>query len=210
MGLEMWAFSGSNLIAGWLGAPQLAAHTIVLNLASITFMVPLGISQGAAVRVGNLLGAGRPSQARMASWVAIAMGAAVMTVSATAFVVLREVLPAAYTKDATVLALAASILPVAAAFQVFDGTQAVACGVLRGMGKPRPAAVFNLIGYWVLALPIGTWLALRTDAGLAGLWWGLAGGLCLVAVGLVIWIRARAQRVLDQLASRAMADRDAL
>ncbi len=203
MSLEMWAFSSSNLIAGWLGATALAAHTIVLNLASITFMVPLGIAQGAAVRVGNLIGAGRPEEARIASWVGIAIGAAVMTVSAAGFVLLRDLLPRVYTTDVGVLALAATILPIAGAFQIFDGTQAVACGVLRGMGRPRPAAVFNLIGYWILALPIGTWLALRTDWGLGGLWWGLAGGLCLVAIGLVIWIATRGREALEEAVGSA-------
>ncbi len=188
MGLEMWAFSGSNLIAGWLGATALAAHTVVLNLASITFMMPLGIAQGTAVRVGNLIGAGALRRALTASWVGVAMGAGVMTLSAVLFVSLRHLLPRAYTTDEGVLALCAVILPVAGAFQVFDGTQAVACGVLRGMGHPRPAAILNLVGYWILALPIGAWLALRTSVGLTGLWWGLAGGLFFVAVGLLAWL----------------------
>lgn len=189
--LEMWAFSGSTLLAGHLGAASLAAHTITLNLASIAFMVPLGISQGAVVRVGNLLGAGRPAAAQRAAWVALAMGAGVMTASALIFLLGREVLPRLYTPDPRVIAIAAGILPIAAAFQVFDGTQAVACGVLRGMGRPRPAALFNLIGYWVLALPLGGWLALATPAGLPGLWWGLCFGLAVVALSLVTWVALR-------------------
>lgn len=79
----------------------------------------------------------------------------------------------------------------AAAFQVFDGVQVVACGVLRGMGRTRPAAVFNGIGYWLLGLPLGGWLALRADWGLAGIWWGLCGGLAVVASLLVLWIQRR-------------------
>ncbi|MBW2243086.1 MAG: MATE family efflux transporter [Deltaproteobacteria bacterium] len=201
MGLEMWAFSGSNLVAGWLGTQALAAHTIVLNLASITFMLPLGIAQGTAVRVGNLIGAGQPERARRASWVGIAGGGGIMTLSALLFVLLRDVLPRAYTPDAAVIALATSILPIAAAFQVFDGIQVVACGVLRGLGRPRPAAVFNLIGYWILGLPIGIWLALRTNAGLAGLWWGLAGGLSLVAIALLIWIARSGQDAFRETGS---------
>ncbi|MCP3984618.1 MAG: MATE family efflux transporter [bacterium] len=202
MGLEMWAFSGSNLVAGWLGARALAAHTIVLNLASITFMMPLGIAQGTAVRVGNLIGAGEPERARRASWVGIAAGAGIMTLSALLFVLLRNVLPQAYTPDAAVIALAASILPIAAAFQVFDGIQVVACGVLRGIGRPRPAALFNLIGYWILGLPIGIWLSLRTSAGLAGLWWGLAGGLALVATGLVAWLALSGRGAFSERVAR--------
>ena len=86
---------------------------------------------------------------------------------------------------------AAAVLPIAAAFAIFDGTQAVGCGVLRGMGRVRPAMLFNLLGYWLLGLPVGAWLAFRSDWGLAGIWWGLAGGLALVAVALVLYVRAR-------------------
>ena len=189
--LEIWAFSGAALIAGQLGAVALAAHTVTLNMAALAFMLPLGIAQGAATRVGNLIGAREPDAAQRAAWVSIGMGAAVMSVSGLAFVLFRNLLPRIYTPDAAVIAAAAAILPIAGAFQIFDGTQAVGCGVLRGMGRTRPAMVFNLVSYWVLALPIGTWLALRRGWGLAGIWWGLALGLGLVAISLVLWIRAR-------------------
>ena len=188
MSLEMWAFAASNLIAGRLGAEAVAAHGMVMNLASITFMVPLGIAQGTAVRVGNLIGAGELAQSQRAAWLGIAMGAGFMTLSAVGFVVGRDVLPRLYTPEAAMIAAAAAILPIAGAFQVFDGTQSVASGVLRAMGRPGPAAVFNLVGYWVLALPLGAWLALGRGAGLVGLWWGLCAGLVVVAIGLVLWI----------------------
>lgn len=191
MSLEMWAFAGSNFIAGGLGAEAVAAHSLVMNLASITFMVPLGIAQGTAVRVGNLIGAGNVAQSQRAAWLGIGMGAGFMTLSAVGFVAGRELLPRLYTPEAALIAAAATILPIAGAFQVFDGTQSVASGVLRAMGRPGPAAAFNLVGYWLIALPIGGWLALRTDAGLPGLWWGLCAGLVVVAIGLVllIWLR---------------------
>jgi MATE family multidrug resistance protein len=172
--LESWAFSGAALLVGHLGAAALAAHTIALNLASLSFMMPLGIAQGAATRVGNLLGAAQPAAARRAAWVSLALGAGVMGLAALAFVALREWLPRLYTPDPTVIAACAAILPIAAAFQIFDGTQVVGCGILRGMGRVRPAVAFNLVGYWLLGLPLGGWLALRGGQGLAGLWWGLA------------------------------------
>jgi multidrug resistance protein, MATE family len=190
--LEIWAFSGAALVAGRLGAVPLAAHTVTLNMAALAFMLPLGIAQGAATRVGNLIGAREPDAAQRAAWVSIGMGAAVMSFSALAF---RNALPRIYTPDADVIAACAAILPIAGAFQIFDGTQAVGCGVLRGMGRTRPAMVFNLVSYWGLALPIGSWLALRRGWGLAGIWWGLACGLGLVAISLVLWIRARGPAV---------------
>jgi multidrug resistance protein, MATE family len=193
--LEIWAFSGAALVAGQLGPVPLAAHTVTLNMAALAFMLPLGIAQGAATRVGNLIGAREPDAAQRAAWVSIGMGAAVMSFSGASFVVFRSLLPRIYTPDADVIAACAAILPIAGAFQIFDGTQAVGCGVLRGMGRTRPAMVFNLVSYWVLALPIGSWLALRRGWGLAGIWWGLAFGLGLVAISLVLWIRARGPAV---------------
>jgi MATE family multidrug resistance protein len=189
--LEIWAFSAAALLAGLLDATAIAAHSIALNMAALSFMLPLGVSLAAATRVGNLLGAGRPAAAQRAAWVAMAMGAGVMACSALLFVVGRHWLPRLYTPEADVVALCASILPIAAAFQIFDGTQVVGCGVLRGMGGTRPAAVFNLIGYWVLGLPLGAWLGLRAGHGLGGIWWGLCIGLAIVAVSLVVWVYRR-------------------
>lgn len=189
--LEVWAFSGAALLAGLLGATDVAAHSIVLNMAALSFMLPLGVGLAASTRVGNLIGAGRPAEAQRAAWVAIALGAAVMTLSAGVFVLGRAWLPRIYTNEAGVVALCAAILPIAAAFQIFDGIQVVGCGVLRGMGRTRPAAIFNLLGYWVLGLPLGGWLGLRAGWGLGGIWWGLASGLAFVAILLVAWVHWR-------------------
>lgn len=191
LGLEMWAFQAATLFAGWLGEAELAAHTIAINLASLSFMVPLGVAMAAVTRVGNLLGAGDRHGAQRAAWVALAVGAGVMTVSATVFVALRTELPALYNDDVAVLALAAGLLPIAGAFQIFDGIQVVGGGVLRGMGRTRPAALFNLVGYYVLGLPVAWWLAFERGMGVAGIWWGLTVGLMVVAVLLIAWIGAR-------------------
>jgi len=189
--LEVWAFSGAALLAGHLGATAVAAHSVVLNMAALSFMMPLGVGLAASTRVGNLLGAGRPADAQRAAWISIALGAAVMALAAALFVFGRAWLPRIYTNELEVIALGAAILPIAAAFQIFDGVQVVGCGVLRGMGRTRPAAVFNLLGYWVLGLPLGGWLGLRAGWGLGGIWWGLAIGLAVVATGLVVWIHFR-------------------
>ncbi len=191
LGLEMWAFQAATLIAGWLGEAELAAHTIVINLASLSFMVPLGISMAAVTRVGNFIGAGQLAAAQRATWVALGLGAGVMSVSALTFVTLQAVLPRAYTGEPRVLAIAAVLMPIAAAFQLFDGIQVVGGGILRGMGRTRPAAVFNLLGYYALGLPVAWYLAFEAGMGVAGIWWGLTAGLAIVALLLVAWVATR-------------------
>jgi MATE family multidrug resistance protein len=191
LGLEIWAFSATTLLAGLLDPVSLAAHTIAINLAALSFMMPLGVSQGAAVRVGNLIGAGEPDRAQRAAAVAMTLGGAVMVVSAVLFVALRWSVPRVFTEDPAAIAACAAVLPIAAAFQIFDGVQVVGCGVLRGMGHTRPAAIFNFVGYWVVGLPLGAMLALHLGYGLPGIWWGLATGLLLVAGSLAGYIARR-------------------
>lgn len=190
-GLEVWAFQIATLLAGILGEEPLGAHTIVLNMASLSFMVPLGISHAAAVRVGNLVGARDLAGAQRAAWMAFAMGGGVMAVSALSFLIFRWQLPLLYGPEAAVALLATGVLPIAAAFQLFDGLQAVGGGILRGMGRVRPAYVFNLFGYYALALPLAGWLAFTQKQGLAGLWWGLALGLMVIAASLIAWVAIR-------------------
>jgi MATE family multidrug resistance protein len=196
-GLEGWAFQSVAVMAGWLGEKALAAHTIVLNMAALTFMMPLGISIGAATRVGNLIGAGHHRAAQRSAWLSFGLGAGVMAAAALLFLVFRRELPALYTDEVEVIAMGAAILPIAGAFQLFDGIQVVGGGLLRGMGRPRPAVVFNVLGYYLLALPIGWWLAFRAGLGLAGLWWALCIGLGIVALCLLAWVGVRGPARLE-------------
>ncbi len=193
--LEGWAFQLSTLLSGRLGEAELAAHTIALNLASLTFMLPMGLSLGAATRVGNLVGAMRPKQAERAARLSLAMGAGIMVASAVVFVVARNRLPSLYTEDIAVVTLCATILPIAGAFQVFDGVQVVGGAILRGVGSTRPAAIFNLVAYYALGLPLGIALTFGLGWGLQGLWTGLAVGLAIVAGILLWWIRTRVSYV---------------
>jgi MATE family multidrug resistance protein len=114
-----------------------------------------------------------------------------MTLTAIAFLIGRKHLPLLYTADPAVIALASSVFPIAAAFQVFDGLQVVGSGVLRGMGKTVPSALFNLLGYYALGLPFAWWLTFELGVGLAGIWWGLCIGLGAVGLALVAWIALR-------------------
>lgn len=191
LALEYWAFAISSLWAGWLGEVELAAHAIALNVASISYMVPLGMGLGASARVGHLIGAGEPRAAQRSAWVALTLGGGVMTLFALLFVAGRNVIPTWFTLDLQVVALTATLLPIAAAFELFDGLQVVGSGILRGMGQTRPAAVFNLIGYYALGLPLAYWLGRPERLGLVGIWWGLALGLAVVAALTVTWVAVR-------------------
>lgn len=193
--LEGWAFQVSTLLAGRLGEAELAAHTIALNLASLTFMIPMGLSLGVATRIGNLVGAGQPKRAQHAARISLMMGAGIMAASALLLVLGRNALPYLYTEDIAVVALAASIFPIAGAFQVFDGIQVVGGAILRGVGSTRPAAVFNLLAYYALGLPLGMALTFGLGWGLQGLWTGLAVGLAIVAGILLWWIFTRVRYV---------------
>jgi MATE family multidrug resistance protein len=203
VGLQLWleafAFSLASFMVGWISVEAVGAHQIALNLASLTFMVPLGISMGASARIGNLIGAGDAPGMRHAVRVSLACGAGVMTVSALTFTLLRLELPRLYTDQAALIALAAQIIPLAGAFQLSDGTQVVAGGALRGMGRPHAAAVVNLLGYYALALPLGYVLAFKLDLGLRGIWIGLTAGLLVVSAALLFWVRRTALRPLAEL-----------
>ncbi|MEM9293774.1 MAG: MATE family efflux transporter [Acidobacteriota bacterium] len=194
---ELWAFAASTLLAGRLGSVPLAAHTIVINLATLSFMVPLGLAIAAVTRVGNLVGARRLDAAQRSAHVALVLGGGVMIVSALVFLAGRWVLPGLYTSEMEVLALCAAILPIAATFQIFDGVQVVAGGVLRGMGKTRPPALANFVAYYVLALPLGAWWAFDLGLGLKGLWWAMCLGLGIVAIWLCAWVLVRGPRTLS-------------
>ena len=189
--LEIWAFQVATLLAGDLGRNELAAHTIALNLASVTFMIPLGISFSASTIIASLVGAGRREAAQRTAWIALLTGGGVMLISAAVLVSTRSLLPSFYTDEPEVLLLAATILPIAAAFQLFDGVQVVGGGILRGIGATLPAAVFNAVAYYAIALPLATYMVLVLGYGLTAIWWSLALGLALVAGTLVIWIRFR-------------------
>jgi MATE family multidrug resistance protein len=197
--LEANAFSIAALMAGWLGTVAVAGHQVALSLAALAFMVPIGISQGAATRVGNLVGAGDGTGMRHAVRASLALGIGAMTISAVAFVVFRSALPKLFTPDAAVIALSATILPVAAAFQLSDGAQGVAGGVLRGLGRPDATAVVHLFGFYAVALPAAYVFGIRGGAGLFGVWVALAAGLTVVAALLLYWVARTVRRPLSEL-----------
>lgn len=186
-GVESTLFLGTGLMIGILGETQLAAHQIALNVASVSFMVPLAIGQAANVRVGYWLGAGQPVAARHAGFAALGLGVAFMSLSGLVLIVAPRAIIGLYLRlddpaNAATVAIAASLLGVAAIFQIVDGMQAIGSGCLRGLKDTRIPMLAAAFGYWGVGFPTGYLLAFHAGLGARGLWWGLAAGLASVAV----------------------------
>ncbi|MDG3004913.1 MATE family efflux transporter [Paludisphaera mucosa] len=190
--LEVGVFALATTLAGKLDATSLAAHHVVLDVASVTFMIPLGLATAGAIRVGQAIGRGEPSAAGRAGWTALALGAAFMTTSGLVMVAFPRPLAALFTDDAGVIAAASRLMLLAAAFQLFDGLQGVATGALRGAGDTRTAMICTLICYWFVGLPLGWFLCFREGRGVFGLWIGLALGLFIAGLTLLFAWRRKA------------------
>jgi MATE family multidrug resistance protein len=188
--LEVGVFAAATALAGRLAPAALAAHQIALHIAGFTFMIPLGVSSAGAVRVGHAVGRHDPAGIRRAGWTALLFGAGFMACAAIVFITVPRMLIGAFTSDEAVLSVGASLLLVAAVFQLFDGLQGVATGVLRGLGDTRSPMLWNLAGHWFIGLPLGYVLAFVLGFGVIGLWWGLSTGLIICGVALVaVWMR---------------------
>jgi MATE family, multidrug efflux pump len=185
IGFEVGIFNLVTALIAILDPVSLAAHTIVLNAASVTYMVPLGIGSAAAVSVGRALGANDPTAARRAGWTALGIAAIFEVGSALAFILLPGPIARIYTHDQRVISFSVSLFAIAALFQLFDGLQTVATGALRGAGNTRTALTWNLVCYWVVALPLGCWLGYQEHWGAVGFWDALCLALILIALGLV-------------------------
>lgn len=196
--LEIGLFTAAALAMGWLGAVAVAAHAAAVQTASITFMVPMGIGQAATARVGLALGAGDRAGAARAGWVAIALGAGFMAGMAVTLILAAPAIAALFIEGgdpraAEVRALGAMLLVVAGVFQLADGVQVVAAGALRGLADTRVPMLFAALGYWGFALPAGLALGFGLGLGPVGIWAGLAIGLAVVAVLMLVrWRRLSA------------------
>jgi multidrug resistance protein, MATE family len=189
--LEIGVFALVTALIGRLGAVSLASHQIAMNTVSLTYMVPLGISSAAAVRVGQAIGRKDPAAASAAGGSAIFFGAGFMTLAGIALLVFPRWIARIYTPDETVIRTTVLLLAAGAAFQLFDGIQTVATGALRGVGDTRTPMICHFTAYWIIGLPLGAWLCFQRRWGALGLWAGLS--LALILIGIVLlfaWRRA--------------------
>jgi len=193
---EVGAFTFAVIMIGWIGANELAAHQIAINLASISFMVVLGISQAASIRVGNAMGEQSVSKIRKAGFTGIIFGASTMFLAGITFIILNDFLPTLYINDKSVIEIASRLLIIAALFQLSDGTQAVGIGVLRGLTDVKGPTIITFIAYWVISLPIAYLLAFNFNLGVDGVWIGLFVGLTASALMLTFRFNYKSKHII--------------
>lgn len=193
---EIGAFSFAVIMIGWLGTAQLAAHQIAINLASISFMIVLGLSMAGGIRVGNAVGEKNVTRVRRAGFTSIFLALCVMSVSGIIFIIFRNYLPTLYIDDETVISIASSLLIIAALFQLSDGVQAVGIGILRGLTDVKIPTVITFIAYWVVGLPIGYFLAFELGWDVQGVWIGLLAGLTTSAILLTLRFNTKSKHII--------------
>ncbi len=181
---EIVAFGGALIIVGLLGTIPLAGHEITMTLAALTYMVPLGVNGAASVLVGRAIGRGDLEGARREASAALACGVGFMALSALLLLAFPASLARLFTSDPRVAVVAATLIPIAGVFQLFDGVQGVSSGILRGAGDTRVPMLLNMLGYVIIGLPLGAWLCLGAGYGAEGMWWALVVALAAAATTL--------------------------
>lgn len=185
---EVGIFSLSALMAGWYSTAQQAAHQVVIQLAAGSYLITSGISAAASIIIGGYTGNGDTRRARLAATTSLGMAALIMALFALMFSTLNDYLPRMFTDEAPVLRYAIPLLYLAAAFQLSDGIQATALGVLRGAGDVRRPAVFTFISYWCIGAPMAFVLGEWAGWEIFGIWAGLCAGLTCSAILLTLRI----------------------
>ncbi len=169
--LEFGVFGAIGILMGTLGTIPMASHQVAINLASITFMMAVGVTQATTILVGQAVGSGDPERARRSAGAGLVITGTLMSFTGATFLLIPGLLARIYTPDQEVVALAATLIPVAGIFQIFDGLQAVGSGVLRGVGDTFAPMLVNLVGFWLIGLPISLYLAFPGGSGR----WGFGG-----------------------------------
>ncbi|PZO78745.1 MAG: MATE family efflux transporter [Mesorhizobium amorphae] len=195
LAFETTLFNAAALTMGLISATALAAHAVAIQIAGLSFMVPLGLGQAATVRVGLAYGAGDSAGVARAGWTAYGLGVGFMGLAALGMLLFPEALMGAFIDrsnpaNAAVIATGVSFLAFAALFQIVDGAQAVSAGMLRGLHDTKMPMLYAALGYWAVGVPLGLFLAFWANMGGAGIWLGLSGGLAVVAALLLgRWLR---------------------
>lgn len=195
--LEVACFAFATVMIGWIGTKQLAAHQIALNLASVTYMVILGISAAGTIRVSNWVGKRNMKEIRYAGFTALSMATIVMFIFALIFIVFRNTLPYIYNNDFEVVKYASILLIIAGLFQIFDGLQATGLGVLRGLTDVKIPLIISVIAYWLIAIPISYILGFTYKLGLYGIWVGLLVGLLILALLLLLRFSKKSKSIIE-------------
>jgi MATE family multidrug resistance protein len=183
---EVGAFSGSAVMAGWIGTPQLAAHEIAISLAALAYMVAAGNAAAGSIRVGEAVGKGSRAAVIRAGTAAILIGGGFMFLTCLLFITANEPLVELYIKDNSVLPIATSLLVIAGIFQISDGVQVAGLGILRALSDVNIPTVVTLFAYWIIGIPLGYWLAFSMGMGVQGIWYGLLAGLTASAALLTV------------------------
>ena len=184
--MEAGLFVATALLIGSLGAESVAGHQIAINVASVAFMVPLGVAMATTVRVGHAVGRGDDEAVRRAGFAGIAGTAFTQSVSSAAMALFPLAIAGVYTDDRGVAAMAAQLLLLAAVFQFSDGVQVAANGALRGLKDTTVPMIITVLAYWGIGMPVGWWLAFQAGFGARGMWMGLIAGLTAAAVLLFL------------------------
>ncbi|RYU92315.1 MATE family efflux transporter [Mucilaginibacter terrigena] len=184
---EVGAFGGAALMIGSIGMVEQAAHQVAISLASMTYMMASGISAAAAIRSGNYFGSGNHRELRLSAISNYHIVIVFMSCTAIIFTLFNHLLPWIYTSDKSVIHIAEQLLIIAAFFQLFDGTQVVGLGVLRGMGDVNMPTLLTFISYWIIGLPVAYLLGIYFNLGVMGVWYGLVLGL--MASSIMLFLR---------------------
>jgi MATE family multidrug resistance protein len=184
---EVGAFGGAALIIGSIGMVEQAAHQVAISLAAMTYMMASGVSSAAAIRSGNYFGSGNHKELRLSAISNYHIVIVFMSCTAIIFTLFNQYLPWIYTSDEAVISIAVQLLIIAAFFQLFDGTQVVGLGVLRGMGDVNMPTIITFISYWIIGLPVAYLLGVHFNLGVMGVWYGLVLGL--MASSIMLFMR---------------------
>ena len=181
---EVGAFSFAVIMIGWISPQAQAAHQVALCLAATAYMMASGISAAVSVRVGNQMGLKSREGIRIAGFSGFILVLVFMSITASCFILFRNVLPILFNKDPEVVAIASSLLIITAFFQLSDGIQVIGLGALRGVKDVKMPTLIALIAYWVIGLPTSYVFAFKLDLGVQGVWYGLSLGLICAAIFL--------------------------